>query len=59
MADWIKTASDFTKKGDINEYAHLMWFWYLSLTFSGCELIGVLHFFLVEGSVEKVAGFHG
>ena len=40
ILDWIKSASNVTKKGDIDEYAHLMW--------SRClGLAGVMDFALI------------
>ena len=68
MADWIKSALNVTKKGDTDEYAHLMWSRRLGLAWLGMQVFcdffprtqfPLLPFFLVEVSVEKVDEFHG
>ena len=38
MVDWIKMASTVTKKGDIDEYAHLVWSRCLGLAWLGLQV---------------------
>ena len=58
MVDWIKMASDVTKKGYLDEYARLMWLLCLGLTWLGLQVFESFHCFWVEASVEKMAEFH-
>ena len=38
MMDWIKSASDVTMEGDVDEYAHLMWSRCLGLAWLGLQV---------------------
>ena len=70
MAEWIKSASTVTKKGDVDEYEHLMWSRRLGLAWLGLQgfwdfslgaqfLLLLFIFFWVEGSMDKVTKFYG